>query len=295
MKIICKSGGDFMATIKIYDDFDLKKIVDSGQCLRAKEIENNLFKFITKKYVVYIKQIDSQTFDVSCSQTDWEGTWATYFDLETNYAEIRESIYQLAERMDCGNYLKSAVDFSKGIRILRQEPFETLVSFIISQRKNIPAIRKSVELICEQFGRIIKTDFEDAVYLFPTAEQLSKATMLHLSNCALGYRGAYVRDAIEKVVERIVRLDDFRKTPDEDMLLELQQIKGVGVKISSCVALYAYHRLNIAPIDVWIKRAIQEDFKGVNIFAEFARYAGVLQQYIFYYKRLGEKEFDMEG
>ena len=284
-----------MAIVKIHDDFDLKKIIDSGQCFRAKEIENNLFRFITKKYVVYIKQIDSQTFDVSCSQADWDDTWTNYFDLDTNYSEIRESIYQLAERSACGNYLKSAVDFSKGIRILRQEPFETLVSFIISQRKTIPAIRKSVELICDQFGRIIKTDFEDSIHLFPTPEQLSKATMLHLSNCALGYRGAYVRDAIEKVVERIVRLDGFRKTPDGDMLAELQQIKGVGIKIASCVALYAYHRLNIAPIDVWIKRAIQDDFKGVNIFAEFERHAGVLQQYIFYYKRLGEKEFDMEG
>ena len=284
-----------MAIVKIHDDFDLKKIIDSGQCFRAKEIENNLFRFITKKYVVYIKQIDSQTFDVSCSQADWDDTWTNYFDLDTNYSEIRESIYQLAERSACGNYLKSAVDFSKGIRILRQEPFETLVSFIISQRKTIPAIRKSVELICDQFGRIIKTDFEDSIHLFPTPEQLSKATMLHLSNCALGYRGANVRDAIEKVVERIVRLDGFRKTPDGDMLAELQQIKGVGIKIASCVALYAYHRLNIAPIDVWIKRAIQDDFKGVNIFAEFERHAGVLQQYIFYYKRLGEKEFDMEG
>ena len=284
-----------MAIVKIHDDFDLRKIIDSGQCFRAKEIENNLFKFITRKYVVYIKQVDAETFDVSCSQADWEGTWATYFDLETNYAEIRESIQHFADRTVCGDYLKSAVEFSKGIRILRQEPFETLISFIISQRKTIPAIRKSVELICDQFGRIIKTDFEDDVRLFPTPEQLSKATMLNLSSCALGYRGAYVRDAIEKVFERIVRLDEFRKTPDEDMLLELQQIKGVGMKIASCVALYAYHRLNIAPVDVWIKRAIQEDFKGVNIFAEFERYAGILQQYIFYYKRLGEKEFGMEG
>lgn len=283
-----------MAIIKIHDDFDLRKIIDSGQCFRAREIENNLFRFITKKYVVYIKQVDETTFDVSCSQADWEGTWAAYFDLETNYAEIRESICQFAERTACGDYLKSAVEFSKGIRILRQEPFETLISFIISQRKTIPAIRKSVELICDQFGRIVKTDLEDDVRLFPTPEQLSKATMLNLSSCALGYRGAYVRDAIEKVFERIVRLDDFRKTPDEDMLMELQQIKGVGMKIASCVALYAYHRLNIAPIDVWIKRAIQEDFKGVNVFAEFERYAGILQQYIFYYKRLGEKEFGME-
>ena len=140
-----------MAIIKIHDDFDLRKIIDSGQCFRAKEIENNLFKFITRKYVVYIKQVDAETFDVSCSQADWEGTWATYFDLETNYAEIRESIQHFADRTVCGDYLKSAVEFSKGIRILRQEPFETLISFIISQRKTIPAIRKSVELICAQY------------------------------------------------------------------------------------------------------------------------------------------------
>lgn len=284
-----------MATIKIKDDFDLKKIIDSGQCFRAKEIENNLFKFITKKDVVYIKQLDAENFEVSCSHADWDDVWANYFDLETNYAEIRESIYHYAERVPCGDYLKSAVEFSKGIRILRQEPFETLISFIISQRKTIPAIRKSVELICDQFGTIVKTDFEESVRLFPTPDQLSKATMLNLSSCALGYRGAYVRDAIEKVFERIVRLDEFRKTPDEDMLAELQQIKGVGTKIASCVALYAYHRLNIAPVDVWIQRAIQEDFKGVNVFAEFERYAGILQQYIFYYKRLGDKEFGLEG
>ena len=141
----------------------------------------------------------------------------------------------------------------------------------------------------------MKTERDEEVRLFPTIEQLSKATSMQLSTCALGYRGAYVRDAIDKVQERIVRLDSFRKTPDEDMLMELQQIKGVGVKVASCVALYSYHRLNIAPFDVWIKRAIDEDFKGMNIFAEFPRYAGILQQYIFHYKRLAEKqnfEFD---
>ena len=284
-----------MAVVKIKDDFDLRKIIDSGQCFRAKEIEKDLFRFMTKKYVVYIKQLSEESFDVSCSQSEWEGTWAEYFDLETKYSDVRQAIYHFAERTQFEESLKSAVDFSKGIRILKQEPLETLISFIISQRKTIPAIRKSVELICEQFGRIFKTERGEEVRLFPTIEQLSKATQMQLSTCALGYRAAYVRDAIDKVQERIVRLDEFRKTPDEDLILELQHIKGVGIKVASCVALYAYHRLNIAPFDVWIKRAIDEDFKGFNIFAEFPRYAGILQQYIFYSKRLGEKEFELEG
>ena len=279
-----------MATVKIKDDFDLKKIINSGQCFRAAEIEDNLFRFVTKKYVVYIKQLDEENFDVSCTQHEWEDTWVNYFDLETNYSDIRQAVGHFAERTPFEEYLKAAAEFSKGIRILRQEPLETLISFIISQRKTIPAIKKSVELVCETFGRDYKTERGETLKLFPTIEQLSKATQMQLSTCALGYRGAYVHDAISKVQERIVRLDGFRKTPDEDMLLELQQIKGVGIKVACCVALYAYHRLNIAPFDVWIKRAIDEDFKGRNIFAEFARYAGVLQQYIFYYKRLADKK-----
>ena len=283
-----------MTLVKINDDFDLKKIVESGQCFRAIEIGNGVFRFITKKYVLYIQKISDEIYDVSCSQTEWDDVWANYFDLETNYSDIRQEIFHFGERTNFTEYFQAATEFGKGIRILRQEPFEILISFIISQRKSIPAIRKSVELICEQFGKKVHTEYGE-VSLFPTVEHLSKATMLTLSACALGYRAAYVHDAIEKVNEKIVRIDDFRKTSDEDMLLELQEIKGVGTKIANCVALYSYHRLNLAPVDVWIKRSIEEDFHGRDIYSEFGAHAGVLQQYIFFYKRLGGKEFNLEG
>lgn len=278
--------------VKIYDDFDLKKIADSGQCFRAKEIEPGFFRFITGKHFVYIRQVDKNSFYVECSEHEWERIWEKYFDFETNYMAIRYEIQKFAETISFGNYLNAAADFGAGIRILRQEPFETLVSFIISQRKSIPAIKKSVELICDGFGEIIHTPYED-LRAFPTPEKLSVATILGLSHCALGYRGSYVRDAIEKVRLNVVDLEDLPHSKNEDMLNELKEIKGVGDKIANCVALYAYHRLNISPVDVWIKRAIDEDFHGVNIFAEFGEHAGVLQQYIFYYKRLGEKEFGL--
>ena len=283
-----------MAVIKIHDDFDMQKIAESGQCFRAVEVESGVYRFTTKNHVVYIKKVDDESYQVSCSPVEWESVWAEYFDLETNYSEVRQELLHFAERTPFAEYLDAAIEFGKGIRILRQEPFETLISFIISQRKNIPAIRKSIELICDQFGTIVRSDYGD-VRIFPNSEQLAKATKIKLSECALGYRGAYIHDAIQKVHERIVRLDDLAHAADEDILLEVQNIKGVGIKIANCVALYAYHRVNLAPVDVWIKRSIEEDFHGRNIFAELARNAGILQQYIFFYKRLGEKEFDLEG
>ena len=278
--------------LNIYDDFDLRKIAESGQCFRAKEIETGLFRFITGKHFVYIRQIDKNSFEMSCHETEWERIWEKYFDMDTNYMAIRYEIQKFAEKISFGNYLNAAADFGTGIRILRQDPFETLVSFIISQRKTIPAIKKSVELICTGFGDILHTPYED-IRTFPTPEKLSAATTLGLSHCALGYRGSYVRDAIEKVRTHAVDLEDLPHAKNEDMLNELKEIKGVGDKIACCIALYAYHRLNIPPVDVWIKRAIDEDFRGVNIFAEFGEHAGVLQQYIFFYKRLGEKEFQL--
>lgn len=281
-----------MESIKIYDDFDLKKIADSGQCFRAKEIEPGLFRFITGKNVLYIRQTDKSTFDISGDMHEWTGFWEHYFDFEENYMAIRFEIEQFSKKISFGNYLNAAADFGAGIRILRQDPFETLLSFIISQRKSIPAIKKSVELICEHFGDIIHTPYED-IYQFPTPEKISAASVLALSNCALGYRGAYIRDAIEKVRINVVDLEYLTDANDEEMIIELKKIKGVGDKIANCVALYAYHRLNLSPVDVWIQRAIDEDFHGRNIFAELGEHAGVLQQYIFFYKRLGEKEFEL--
>lgn len=285
-------SGEVLTVIKIRDDFDLAKIADSGQCFRAAEIQDGWFRFITSRQAIHIKKIDAETFQASCSAQEWEGIWKNYFDLGENYSAIREEIFRFSEKFSFGEKLSEAAEVGKGIRILRQEPFETLISFIVSQRKTIPAIRKSIELICEKFGETIRTDFGD-VKIFPTVAALSKATTLELSACALGYRGAYVRDAIEKVQERIVRLDDLQVAPDDQIIAELKFIKGVGEKIANCVALYAYHRMNLAPVDVWIQRAIDEDFGGRNIFAEFGANAGILQQYIFFNKRLGEKIFEL--
>ena len=283
-----------MAIIKISDDFDMKKIADSGQCFRAVEIRPGIFRFVTKQSVVYMKKIEEGKFDVSCNVAEWEKTWVEYFDLRTKYAPIREKILQACAGRPYEKYIKDALEFGKGIRILKQEPFETLISFIISQRKNIPSIRTTVEQLCKTFGSFVGTPYEQ-INFFPNVHMVAHTTMFDMSSLALGYRGAYVRDAIEKVNARAVDLEILQYESDKDLLEILQRIRGVGPKVAACVALYAYHRLNIMPIDVWIQKAIDEDFNGNNIFYEFAEYAGVLQQYIFFFKRLAEKGYWLVG
>lgn len=266
--------------IRINDDFDLKKIVESGQCFRPKEIEAGIFRFISGKNVMHISKRGEGIFEIDCSAEEWEGFWKNYFDIETNYANIRRDIKNFAAGKSYEKFMCDAVDFGKGIRILRQEPFEMLISFIISQRKNIPAIRNSVEKICMKFGK--RAGY---IYLFPTHEEMMDTTLEDLEGLGLSYRKSYIKDALNKISSGALDLKELETFSDADLTEELKLISGVGDKIANCVALFAYHRVNRAPVDVWIKRAIDDDFDGENPFSAFGKNAGILQQYIFYYKR----------
>ena len=283
-----------MAIVKITDDFDMRKIAESGQCFRVVEVAKGIFRFVKLNNIVYIKKVGEGKYDVSCSNADWEKFWVDYFDLNRSYAQIRENIISMSEGEVYEDYIKKALEYGKGIRILRQDPFETLISFIMSQRKNIPAIKASIELMCESFGKLARTQYE-ALNLFPDVQTLSYSSAYDLASLKLGYRGPYIRDALDKIGNRTVDLETLYDVPDGKLLEILQRIRGVGPKVAACVALYSYRRLNIMPIDVWIQRAIDEDFGGVNVFYEFAEHAGILQQYIFFYKRLAEKGYWLVG
>ena len=278
-----------MTTVAIEDDFDLAKITDSGQCFRPREVDPGIFRFITLNNVVYMRKVEEGYYEISCGLGEWDSIWMNYFDLRENYAAIRAEILEFAKGKPFEEFLTNAVEFSKGIRILRQDPFETLISFIISQRKNIPAIRMAVEKICDKFGSVIHSHDGD-VHAFPKPDELSEASAYDLSTMSLGYRSAYVWDALEKIRGLEVSLEDLYSESDDAQLMEaLKKINGVGDKISACVALYAYHRLSCVPVDVWIMRAIIEDFHNVNVFSALSANAGILQQYVFYYKRNGRK------
>ena len=267
--------------IDIADDFDLDKIANCGQCFRAKELGNGTYRFITKHNVIYINQLDEGKFDVSCNADEWDNVWADYFDLATDYSAIRSDISKV------NDYFKETSQIGKGIRIIKQDPFETLISFIISQLKSIPSIKTSVERIAAKYGKPITTAYE-TLNTFPTLAEIKNDLPLDLSGCGLAYRADYIKDAIDKLSEGSIDLDELHNKNDEELVEELKKIRGVGNKVANCVALFAYHRVDRVPIDVWISRAIDTDFNGHNFFADIEHNAGIAQQYVFYAKRFAK-------
>ncbi|MBR2178773.1 MAG: DNA-3-methyladenine glycosylase 2 family protein [Selenomonadaceae bacterium] len=268
--------------VTIKDDFDLNKTANCGQCFRAKEIDIGIYRFITNRNVVYIRKLEDTLFDVSCDADEWINIWEGYFDLATDYQKIRSDISKL------NDYLRKAAQIGEGIRILKQDPFETLISFIISQRKSIPSIKTSVERIAAKYGSPITTKYE-TINSFPTLEEMKSVSPLDLSGCGLAYRADYIRDAIEKLLKGDIVLDMLWNKGDEELIDELKKIRGVGDKVANCVALFAYHRVDRVPIDVWIARAIDDDFNGHNFFADIEQNAGIAQQYVFYAKKFAKK------
>ncbi len=265
--------------INVEDDFDLYKIANCGQCFRGIEVTAGVYRFITRENVIYMKanECDPVTglvtkLDVSVSSNEWDDVWHSYFDMDRDYKSIRQSIVD-------DEYLTKAAELGKGIRILRQDYYEMLITFIISQRKSIPAIRTSVERMCKLHGKEIKTDYE-TLYAFPSVKKLADAD--DLESCGLGYRLPYILDASRDIASGVVDLDEYALYEDDELFDRLKAFKGVGDKVANCISLFGYGRTNRAPVDVWIKRVIEEEYKGINPFDKYEVNAGIMQQYMFY-------------
>ena len=264
--------------VEIQDDFDLKKISLSGQCFRVKQFDKDIYRFVTGNKVVYIQAMEKQQFSVSCSIDEWHEIWSNYFDLNRCYSTIFEN--------ECNKhpFIDEAMKYGRGLRILKQDPWEMLITFIISQRKNIPSIAKAVETLASKYGHRIDTALE-TLYSFPTPQEMSCVTLEDLTECGLGYRAKYILDAVHQVLSGSLNLNTLSIYSDELLLETLQTVHGVGKKVANCVALFAYGRTACVPIDVWISRAIQNDCGGESPFGLFQGNAGIIQQYVFYYEK----------
>ena len=267
-----------MIKIHIEDDFSLEKIAISGQCFRVKRFENGVYRFIKSGHVLYIKKIGEGAYEISCGMEEWRAIWEEYFDLGRDYGGLRNRAEGKSE------YVRLALNCGQGLRVLRQDPWEMLITFIISQRKSIPAISKSVEALARRYGRPVKTDYE-TVYTFPGPKELSCATEEELSACGLGYRVSYVQDAVRQAVSGLIDLEGMAQLEDEQLFDVLLGIRGVGRKVANCVCLFGYGRMSRVPVDVWISRVIEEECQGKDPFPLFGAEAGIIQQFVFYYKR----------
>ena len=270
------------------DNFSPKVITESGQCFRMRETKKNSYEIIALNRFLKIKQISNNHFDFDCDKTEFETIWKPYFDLDRNYKDLLHFV----DKQD--NYLQNAISFGEGMKLLKQDSFEMLISFIISQRKSIPAIRKCILAISKLAGELIgKSDFDqEEIYAFPTAKALSCLTEEELNRCMLGYRTKYIMSNAEAVASGELNLDNLSYLSSKDLIAELMKLFGVGIKVASCTALFGFQRLEVFPIDVWIKRILDREYKGIfppkNVQhkQEYQRYAGILQQYMFYYERL---------
>ena len=260
-------------------NFDLRQIAESGQCFRMRMLSDSRAYVIAGGRLLHITEKGGGELELSCSEAEYGSFWKDYFDMDSDYSGYISAI-------DPGDdFLKKAADFGRGIRILRQEPFETLISFIISQRKNIPAIQSSVEKLCRLCGKRIGEE----AYAFPSPKALASLSEKELSDCSLGYRTPYVREAARRVEAGEADLDAMKKLSDEELYEELVSFYGVGKKVANCVMLFAYHRIGAFPVDVWIKRIEDGHYGGRFPVERYPGFAGVLQQYMFFYSRF-EKE-----
>jgi N-glycosylase/DNA lyase len=267
--------------IELKGGIDLDKTERSGQCFRwIPDWEGFLIpafgmlaRVTESAGGIELEVISSSKKKTSAS--DISAIWAKYFDASLDYSKIRN----MPDKKD--KFLTEAAKSGEGIRIIYQEPFETLITFIISQRKSIPAIKTSVERICETVGRKIPgTD----VYDFPTPDELIKLTADELSACGLGYRTPYIHECAENFARGVLDPEYLNTLDDESLINTLMSLKGVGVKVANCTALFGYHRLDLFPIDVWIQRALETHYNGNFPLAKYHPYNGIMQQYIFAYR-----------
>lgn len=265
---------DSKQTVLTYQvcDFDLGCILDCGQSFRWNRQADGSFCGVAFKRAVTVFQ-SGNSLTIKGADAGDRNLWSDYFDLGRDYGAIKK-------RLSGDEVLSKAIGFSPGMRILRQQPWEALCSFIISQNNNIPRIKGIVERLCEAFGDEIAGGF----YAFPEPERLASLCVEDLAPIRSGFRAKYILDAAKKVAGGEIDLEKISRMPIDDARAELRKITGVGPKVAECALLYGCGRVECFPVDVWIKRAL-ECLYPEGFPREFDDCAGIAQQYLFHYAR----------
>lgn len=261
-------------------DLDLEQTLDCGQSFRWEKQNDGSFSGVAFGKYVNIS-LDGTDMIIKNAAPEDEKIWRNYFDLELDYGKIRGDISKLHP------VLEDAARYAPGIRILRQEPYEALCTFIISQNNNIKRIKGIVARLCESFG----DEIDEGVYTFPNAERLAELTPDDLAPLRAGFRNRYIIDSAKKVASGEVDLELCKTADYEAARAELMKITGVGVKVADCTLLFGMHRVEAFPVDVWMKRAMEKLFPGMTA-NDFGEYAGIAQQYIFHYSRMHPELFE---
>ncbi len=253
-------------------NFNIAQTLDCGQAFRWSKDDNDIWQGIAFGQFLKLKQTDDCITLFNTDEMTFNSIWRPYFDIDRDYTDIIKNISH-------NDTLKTAASYGYGIRILRQDPWEALCSFIISQNNNIPRIKGIVERLCVNFGNEIKGG-----YSFPTAQKISSLSLDDLQVLRSGFRAKYILDAAKKVASGEIDFAKLNKKSTDETRNQLMTIYGVGAKVADCAMLYGMGRLDAFPKDVWIRRALDVLFGG-ELPESTSQYAGIIQQYIFFYAR----------
>lgn len=280
-------------------NFNIKQILECGQCFRWEKINDEDYIIIAYGRVIEVIQNGDKVTILNSNEEDFKNIWLSYFDLERDYGKIKEELSK-------DEILKKSVDYGYGIRLLNQEPFELLISFIISARNSIPSIKKTIKKISERWGKEI--DYKgEKFYTFPTPEMLKDATEDEIRETGASFRSKYIVDTVARVnedldnEEGLYNLNRISSLTDDECHSALQEFKGVGAKVSDCIMLFSMSKYSAFPVDVWVKRAMMHFYNAeegslnkIRIFArdQFKDLSGFAQQYLFYYARENNIKID---
>lgn len=284
------------------NDFDVEKIFDCGQCFRFDRVESSPheveFSGVAFGRLISVAQDGKDVYIYNATARDLDLIWRDFLALDEDYEAITKDISSRSSNPA----LHRAIEYGRGIRILRQEPWEAICSFIISQNNNIPRIKKIISSLSERCGEPIEVPPEmrshlscaTAPYSFPTPASLAELGIDGLSELRVGFRAKYIYDAATRAERGEIDYDLLSCADDtEAAIRHLCEIKGVGPKVASCALLFGFARYDAFPVDVWIKKVIEKYFsrEGERISdfspSSLGKYAGIAQQYLFYYERWG--------
>lgn len=278
--------------LKEAKSFEPVHVFECGQCFRWTKEEDESYTGVIKNSVINVKKIGNDIHFSGNCEGNIQTICEEYFNLQTNYEEIKEKLSNIDE------FLKNSIEYGKGIRILKQDLWETLLSFIISANNNIPRIKIIIERIAQKYGN--KIEFKNKIYYtFPTPGMLQNARVEDFRSLGLGFRDVRVYETVQKTLKGEINLEELKQEQNTEILREhLLKIPGVGPKVADCVLLFALNKFDVFPVDVWVKRVISELYfsnkeqtpKVIHEFAEkqYGNLAGLAQQYLFYWRRENE-------
>lgn len=277
--------------IKNCKSFKVKDIFECGQCFRWNEEPDGSYTGIFGHNVLNVKEEKDIVITGICDG-NIEDICKKYFDLDRNYEEIKETLSLIDDNM------KESIKYGEGIRILNQDLWEMIISFIISANNNIPRIKGIIERMSAKYGQEIKFR-GTSYYTFPTIDELSQASVKDLKDLGLGFRDRYVYETTKKIKEGKINLENLKQEPTNEVRKQLLTLTGVGLKVADCIMLFStLKRFDVFPVDVWVRRVMNdlyihnEDETKVNkkqiqeiARDKFGALEGIAQQYLFYWKR----------